>query len=216
MWKTPLLIGLILLAAGGAGAAEPRNLSTAKADVLRYVDAGDYARDVARVAAQARAWIEERVAARRPGEKLAIVLDVDETAISNLPHMRAMDFGYIPDKWRAWVAAAEAPAIEPVREVFQLARRRGVEVFFITGRRLSDRVDTERNLAAVGYGGYGRLICQPDNSKLNTGTFKKEVREQLAAEGWTLIANVGDEQSDFNGGGAEKAFKLPNPFYLIE
>lgn len=211
-----LLPAIALFATGVARAVEPPNISTAKAAVMHYVDGGEYARDLARVSEQARAWIEQRVTERREGERLAIVLDVDETAISNLAHMRAMDFGYVPAKWHDWVVAANAPAIEPVREIFELARRRGVEVFFITGRLMSDRANTERNLEAAGYGGYGQLICQPDNSKRNTGTFKREIREQLVTEGWTLIANIGDEESDFTGGGAEKGFKLPNPFYLIE
>lgn len=69
--------------------SEPLNLSAAKAAVLAYVDSGAYARDFAAVAARASAWIGQRADARRPGERLAVVLDIDETVLSNLPHMRA-------------------------------------------------------------------------------------------------------------------------------
>jgi predicted secreted acid phosphatase len=30
------------------------------------------------------------------------VFDIDETVLSNLPHMREMDFGYVADEWNAW------------------------------------------------------------------------------------------------------------------
>jgi putative acid phosphatase of HAD superfamily subfamily IIIB len=30
-----------------------------------------------------------------------------------------------------------------------------------------------------------------------------------------IIANVGDQQSDLDGGYAERTFKVPNPFYFI-
>ena len=34
--------------------------------------------------------------------------------------------------------------------------------------------------------------------------------------GYRIIANVGDQESDLTGGGADRSFKLPNPFYFIE
>jgi hypothetical protein len=33
--------------------------------------------------------------------------------------------------------------------------------------------------------------------------------------GYTIIVNVGDQQSDFAGGYAERAYKVPDPFYFI-
>lgn len=33
--------------------------------------------------------------------------------------------------------------------------------------------------------------------------------------GFRIIVNVGDQESDLAGGHAERAFKLPNPFYII-
>jgi acid phosphatase len=34
--------------------------------------------------------------------------------------------------------------------------------------------------------------------------------------GRTIIANIGDQMSDLNGGYAERTFKLADPFYLIK
>ncbi len=38
--------------------------------------------------------------------------------------------------------------------------------------------------------------------------------QQIEAEGYVIIANIGDQTSDLIGGYAEKTFKLPNPLYL--
>lgn len=213
--RAACLAGL-LLGAGVTYAQEPLNLSTAKADVLRYVDSGEYARDLAGVAREIESWIVERAAQRKPGERLALVLDIDETTLSNLPHMRAQDFGYIPRMWDEWVAEGTADAIAPMLEVYRTARAHGVATFFLTARRDRDRPGTVRNLARVGYTGYEALICKPDDSKAGTRAFKTAERRRLESEGWTIIANVGDQQSDLDGGAAERAFKLPGPFYLIQ
>jgi len=165
------------------------------------------------VAEQVRAWVEQRAAAG--GGRLAVVFDVDETLLSNLPSMEALDFGYIPDEWRRWVEQASAPALEPVREVFRRARRLGVETLVITGRRESERQATARNLAAVGCGDFRELVCRPDGDQRAAADFKTAARARLAAEGWLIIANIGDQESDLAGGYSERTFKLPGPFYLI-
>ena len=43
----------------------------------------------------------------------------------------------------------------------------------------------------------------------------KNARAKIAAQGFTIIANVGDQPSDLAGGCVERAFLLPNPFYRI-
>lgn len=198
------------------GAEVPTNLSTAKKAVLRYVDSGQYADNLKTTADEASVWITARAAWRVEGEKLAIVLDIDETVLTNLPHMREMDFGYLPKMWDVWVEEGTAPAIEAVRAVFKTARRYDVAVFFITGRKESDRTGTVKNLATMNMGAYEQLICKPVAYKGTSGDYKTAARKRLVEEGWTIIANVGDQHSDLQGGYSEKTFKLVNPFYLID
>ena len=197
----------------GAG-MEPLNLSDAKAAVLAYVDRGDYARDLAAVAGEAKAWVEKRAAARRPGERLAVVLDIDETVLSNLPHMRAEDFGYHPREWEAWVAGANAPALPAVREVYTTARAAGVAVLFLTGRNdPGERAATELNLRREGMGDHAALVMTGGGDpRRSASELKTAVRRAWAAGGWTIIATIGDQESDL-GACAERGFKLPNPFY---
>jgi acid phosphatase len=197
---------------------EPLNLDTAKAAVVRYFESGDYDRAVAAVAADARSWIEQRAAHRQSGERLAVVLDVDETLLSNYPHIRAIGFGYIPSDWDAWIARGEAPAIKPMRELFLTARRLGLDVFLITGREESrGRAATEANLRREGLGDYTRLIMQSTGgTKLFRSGFKAAARRALVDEGYAIVANVGDQESDLRGGCAERMFKVPDPLYLTK
>lgn len=205
------LLSVGLAAAVWAG--EPRNLSVLKQEIVNYVDSGEYLGDMKAAVAPALDYLNARVARRLPGERLAVVLDIDETVLSNLPEMRANDFGYLPAAWDAWVARGEAPVIEPVLAFYKAARAAGVEVVFITGRKESDRPGTEKNLKAAGMGDYAGLWLKPNDAKITTQLFKTETRRKLQAEGRVIIANLGDQESDLAGGFAERTFKLPGPFY---
>ncbi|MBI5381997.1 MAG: HAD family acid phosphatase [Opitutae bacterium] len=213
-----LALSLLSGCATPPAAREPLNLDTAKAAVVRYHDSGDYARDLAAVAVEARAWIEQRAARRAPAERLAVVFDIDETLLSNYPHIAAQGFGYVPREWAAWVARGEAPALAPVREVFLAARKLGLAVFLVTGREEPrDRAATEANLRRAGLGDYTRLIMLPAGGQRRTNAeYKTAARRTLTDEGYTIIANLGDQASDLTGGHAERTFKLPNPLYLAE
>jgi hypothetical protein len=46
--------------------------------------------------------------------------------------------------------------------------------------------------------------------------FKIDTRRKLEQDGYVIIANIGDQNSDLVGGYAERFFKLPNPFYLMQ
>ena len=209
-----LIAGALLFTTSRA--VEPPNIYHVKQALKAYVDSGEYLRDVAAVGAEARAWLEQRAAQKKPGERLVLVLDIDETMLSNLPEMRRNDFGYIPPSWVAWVRSGQAPAIAPVLEIFRTARRLGVEVVLLTGRTEGDRPGTEANLQAAGYEGYTELHFKSDDSKETTEAFKTGWRRRIAAEGRTIIANVGDQDSDLAGGFAERTFKLPDPFYITK
>jgi len=196
---------------------EPVNLTEAKQAVLSYVESGSYDRETAEVAALAGSWIRQRAARTKPGERLVVVFDIDETVLSNLPHMREQDFGYVPDLWNVWVDKGTAAAIPSFRGVYDEAIRLGVQVVFVTGRRdPADRPGTERNLRAEGMGTYLRLVLsQAADKGVPTAERKRRARAALEREGYVVIASIGDQWSDLQGGHAERVFKIPNPFYLI-
>jgi HAD superfamily, subfamily IIIB (Acid phosphatase) len=202
---------------------QPANLGDLKPELRRYHNSGDYERDLAAVAGAAQDYVEWRAGqVARP----ALVLDIDETSLSNWPELVADDFGYIPDGpchlpkgpcgVHAWERSARAAAIAPTLRLFNAAQAKGVAVFFITGRHEPERAATERNLRRVGYRGWARLLMEPAGSKFpSAADFKAPQRARIEAQGYSIIANMGDQPSDLAGGHAERTFLLPNPFYRI-
>lgn len=234
-WALWSVIAASLIGAAGCASTEPSvssstpqpvtatpSLVETKRQVSAYVDSGRYEAEVSAVVDQAAAFLESRVPR---GGKLAIVLDIDETALSNLPSLRANDYGFIipgpcdlprgPCGLLAWIGMARAEPIKPVLTLARLARQRGVAVFFLTGRPERLREATERNLRGAGYEWTGVLL-KPD--ALNTQSaveFKAPERKKLVDQGYTIIVNMGDQMSDLEGGFAERTYKLPNPFYFV-
>ena len=165
----PKLCAVLLL--GGCAASPPltANLDTYKAGLVDYAHDGRYARDQAEVARQAEAWLtEESGKVRKP----AIVLDIDETSLSNWDELAANGLTFRMDGpcdnlpkgpcgLTAWNQRAQAAAIQPTLHLFYAARRLNVPVFFITGRDESIRAATELNLRRAGYKDWAQLIMRP-------------------------------------------------------
>ncbi|MBV8185670.1 MAG: acid phosphatase [Alphaproteobacteria bacterium] len=203
--------------------SEPANVGLNKLAAVKYHDSGTYMADFARVAASAGDWLRQRAPqVSRP----ALVLDIDDTSLTNWPVIVANDFGrfstgpcLLPDGpcgWTAWDQLGRDAPLEPTLEVFRTARSLGVTVFFISGRPESQRAATERNVKAVGYEGYEHMYLTPDGMHYPTiVSFKAPTRQTIAAMGYTIIANMGDQFSDLEGGFSERTYKLPNPFYYI-
>jgi predicted secreted acid phosphatase len=207
-----------------AASTQPTNVGDAKIAATAYRQSGAYERDLAAVASEADAWLARRAPqVNRP----ALVLDIDDTALSNWEAIEANDFGRIingpcdalpagPCGWAAWDLLGRDPAIGPTLSTFRQGRALNVAVFFITGRPDSQRAATEANLRAVGYDGYAAIHMVPDGAHYpSAADFKAPQRAAIESAGYTIVANIGDQPSDLAGGHAEKAFLLPNPFYRI-
>jgi predicted secreted acid phosphatase len=202
----------------------PANVGDLKTEAITYYDSGAYLTNLQQATAPAVAWIDDqapRVA--RP----AVVFDVDETSLSNWEAIKANDFGRVgagpcdelpegPCGWLAWDRRAQGAVIPPTLGVFTTAKERGASVFFITGRDESQRAATERNLRDAGYVGYEQLIMEPTGAHyVSAADFKAPQRAQIEAQGYTIIANIGDQPSDLAGGFSQQTYLLPNPFYRI-
>jgi hypothetical protein len=167
-------------------------------------------------------------------QKLAIVLDIDETSLSSYCAEKREDLGYIPSMFDEWVVSPEASVPIPgTVRLFNHARAAGVSVFFITGRSgkgtAHDETEgTARNLAAAGYKDWqGLTLHDASYTTKDTTTYKSQVRAGLIAQGYRLILNVGDQWSDLGdppttadaaarpSARAEVSVKLPNPFYYL-
>jgi acid phosphatase len=199
------------------------DLVETRRQVDEYVDSGRYDREVAKIVAAARLWLDRR---SRTAVKPAIVLDIDETALSDWPALRINSWTRINDGpcdlkkgpcgIRAWQAMAQSQAIAPTLALARRARELGVEVFFITGRPERLREPTERNLREQGFE-WKAVVFRTENDGLATVVdFKAPERRKITEQGYTIILNLGDQESDLKGGYAERTFKLPNPVYFVK
>lgn len=214
-----VLLGLILPCLPFLAHAEPPNLGLLTQQVIAYHDSGDYENDVAFVIHKAQLYLAKRIAEndhREHRQKLALVLDIDETSLSNYNNMSARGFAVTKEQLHQEILKADEPALAPTLSLFHYAKSHGVAIFFITGRHESEREATVQNLTNAGYRGWSGLFLKPDDyDKPSASAFKAHIREQLTQKGYTIVASIGDQPSDFIGGFAEKTFKLPNPYYYL-
>jgi hypothetical protein len=131
--------------------SSPLNIDDGKRALKNY-QSTFYEDDIAAVAGSARKYIEQRAG---QVTKPALVLDIDETSLSNWKNLLANDFGFIangsctrlpegPYGLNEWILRSDAPAIVPTLRLFSSAIDEGVAVFFITARRDSQRQATLR------------------------------------------------------------------------
>lgn len=204
-----------------ASAERIQNLDDLKAQLRQYHECtckcGCYAKDLDRQAEQAIDFLRVRAAQRIPQEKLALVLDIDETTLFNYEEMQKVDFAYDSKVFSAWVETAKAPAIPGTLRLYREAQRLGVRVFFITGRPDAQRAATERNLRSQGFQNWQELTMRsPAQAKEATPAYKSAARAAIQAQGYKIVLNVGDQWSDLKGQPeAEFSVKYPDPFYFI-
>jgi hypothetical protein len=200
-----------------------------------YHDGGLYDSDLGTVDAQARSFMLRQAKALRqkrkrrcPGKgtkkksraalscaplKLAIVLDIDETSLSNYTQLNLANFSNPTGALATAALAGASPAIAPTLDLYRRARAAGISVFAITGRPSLIESQTRQNLNNAGYSDLAGIFFKPGGEPVIT--FKSGQRAALEAQGYRIVANVGDQESDLAGGHADRSFKLPNPFYFI-
>jgi acid phosphatase len=215
--------------------AQPANVAaaqdaftSAKRAARTYYFTQDYFHDIAAVAAEAEQYLLQR---KDQVSKPALVLDIDETALSNWAELDANDFVYYgapktpceivdttpqpPCGSFAWDRQELAPAIVPILNLSQTAQKNGVAVFFVTGRPVTEQKFTEDHLRKLGYPLSNPVALRPKDSTGPVAVYKAGERARIEQSGYTIIVNIGDQVSDLAGGHAERGFLLPNPFYLI-
>lgn len=126
---------------------------------------------------------------------VAVIVDADETVIDNSAYeafLIGRDFGYSSKTWVPWMAAAEARAIPGARQFLDYAAAKGVEIFYITNRKMVGYEGTSRNLMALGF---------PDVDEkhllLRTDSSDKQARREMVSNGYEIALLIGDNLNDF-------------------
>lgn len=189
------------------------------ADYAECVGSGGcYWADLDAQTKRAEAALDRVIALKNPGEKLAVVLDIDETSMSGFCEMRREDYGFLITEMNHWMTTPQAamPIPGTVR-LFNKALSAGVDVFFITGRWDELREATVKNLEISGFKGWKGLALRVGRQKqMATVEYKSQERQKIVDAGYRIVLNMGDQWSDLNGDArGEVSVKLPNPFYYL-
>lgn len=199
--------------------------------LLDYYDnldpTSDFLADVTYEVNYAQKYLEKKLTDYNrsvPTYKLAIVLDIDDTALSNYPDFVRTHFANDLATQNNRYLAANAPAVIPILNLYQYAYEQNVDVFFITARKTFqddspeaiEKIEkcTAKNLVESGYHDYAHLfLAKNEDSKLSTKEFKSKTRQRLEEDGYKIVLNLGDQPSDLEGGYAESTYKIPNQLY---
>jgi HAD superfamily, subfamily IIIB (Acid phosphatase) len=185
----------------------------------------NYARQTDSIAARTRRYLQARLSQSGPG-KPALVLDIDDTSLLTYGYEVSQGFGFTVASDDSYLETHTLPAVFGMPALANWAASHGITVFWITGRPVSQRALTRKNLAAVGYAppaNKGHLFLRPSNppgyltcgTSCTTSQYKSLTRKHIAAEGYDILADMGDQFSDLRGGFADRTVKLPNPMYFI-
>ncbi|MEU4165313.1 HAD family acid phosphatase [Streptomyces sp. NPDC026665] len=185
-------IGGTVGAAGSAAAAPAQVVASVSAKA--GVDYATWQNDVQAVIDQAVPYVEQRTA-NAGGQKLAVVFDIDNTALET-------DF-------HPWYELP-TPAVRASLALARYAHSRGVAVFFVTARPGIIAGETKWNLKCAGYPVDGLYVRDLPDLFDEVSTYKTGKRAEIESLGYTIIANVGNNTTDLVGGHAERTFKLPD------
>lgn len=162
--------------------------------------------------------------------KPAIVIDIDETVLDNSPFQGQVIFDakpYFQAFWEEWTSLSIAETLPGALDFLNLAKEKGVEVFYVTNRKESERQATLKNLFEQGL-----PFAEDKYLILRTDEGSKESRRKKIAETHTILLLIGDNLNDLaevfenrdesNGYDAVDNFRkefgnrfivLPNPMY---
>lgn len=110
--------------------------------------------------------------------------------------------------------------IKPIVDLYNWCVSKGIKVALITGRKSSMEKITRENLSKVGIRKCNFLCMRPASEKKTytqsssntTMPFKIRCRKQIYTHGGIILANIGDQDTDLEGGYAQYAIKLPSSY----
>ena len=220
-------------AAPGAPVTTPSPPSARSAtlpDSLVWVQrSAEYYAAVIQVYRLATARVEQQASSRSPGT-WAVVLDADETILSNLQYqIERVGLGYSSESWTAWVRRREATPLPGAAGFLARVRALGGRIAIVTNRLDSECADTSALFEAQALA-FDAMLCRPDKGPSDKNPRFEAVAGGKTAAGHTrleVVAFVGDNILDFPGlsqklrqageaGFAEfgvRYFMVPNPMY---
>ena len=134
---------------------------------------------------------------------LAIIADIDETVLNNLPYNEMLiETGelFVQKTWSEWVNKTEATAIPGALDFFNYVEDQDIEIIYLSNRRVENYEPTKANLISAGFPFDDQTIMLLRDKDGN----KESRRKQLSSHNILLL--LGDNLSDFN----ERFYKESN------
>lgn len=130
----------------------------------------------------------------------AVILDLDETVLDNSAYQARLvrdDAPFTPQSWGNWVAQADATAVPGAQKFLDFARKKGVQIFYVSNRSQGEEAATRQNLKRLGLPVQG-----PADHVLTLGerpewTSDKITRRRYVAAKHRVLLLIGDDLNDF-------------------
>lgn len=183
-----------------------------------------YMMEIAAIAFDIEDHLEEHAKKNKESgtpKKHALVLDCDDTFFSHYFNFKNENFENTAEQVDRRVRKTDLPIIPPMHRVYQKAESLNIDIFFVSYRKSIEshpikemRPYVIKNLEYHGINIHESrvFVPSPEEAKVNSVVYKTQVRKNLTEQGYHIIANVGDQPSDF-GDYAERNFSLPNKLY---
>jgi 5'-nucleotidase (lipoprotein e(P4) family) len=125
---------------------------------------------------------------------LAVVLDLDETVVDNsfyqVTGLRKKTS--YPVGWTEWVLEEKATLIPGAEQFLQDANQMGVEIFYITNRKVAEEQATINNLLKL------KVPIKKENLFVRTKESGKEARRSYVSKTHEIVLLIGDNLNDFS------------------
>jgi hypothetical protein len=177
----------------------------------------NYAQEASSVAADGARWLATGWRGKASGKK-AIVIDVDDTTLATWNYEIYSNWDYNPTTNADFVTNERFPAVPGMVAMVDQAKAEGYVIIVITGRPPAPDL-TFTKPAVLDYPLYLKTACAVEISagkSCTTDHYKAATRGYIESSlGYDIVANFGDQFSDFTGGFEDRTFKMPNPNYFL-
>ncbi len=144
----------------------------------------------------AKLILREKLENTRNSKPPAVVLDIDETVLDNSPYESYLiDNGdtYSSSTWKKWTDQARASALPGALDFVNYAKSRGVEVFYISNRKVAALEPTLKNLRQENFpNALEKFVL------LKEKTSDKTNRRQKVNETHNVMVYIGDNLTDYS------------------
>lgn len=126
--------------------------------------------------------------------KQAIVLDIDETVLDNSPYEAQLilkDILY-PEQWAGWISTSSAEAIPGALDFVKYAAEKGMDIYYITNRKESEKQATINNLKKLDF-----PFADTDHVLTRQESSSKKDRRETVAANHRIVLLIGDNLNDF-------------------